>query len=71
MRLYVRLWKRNMRHKAILDTGFFYATIDKKDRNHLQVIQARWQIFGFDQARAFDDLARRSSSCFKAGGRVT
>ena len=40
MRLYVRLWKRNMRHKAILDTGFFYATIDKKDRNHLQVIQA-------------------------------
>ncbi|MCI5150939.1 MAG: PIN domain-containing protein [Candidatus Electrothrix sp. MAN1_4] len=29
-----------MRRKAILDTGFFYATIDKKDRNHPRVIQA-------------------------------
>lgn len=29
-----------MQRKAILDSGFFYATIDKGDRNHLRVIQA-------------------------------
>jgi predicted nucleic acid-binding protein len=26
--------------KAILDSGFLYATIDTKDRNHLRVTQA-------------------------------
>lgn len=40
MKLYVHLWKKNMQRKAIPDTGFFYATIDKKHRNHLRVIQA-------------------------------
>lgn len=29
-----------MRNKAILDSGFLYATIDTKDRNHLRVTQA-------------------------------
>ncbi|WP_417911150.1 type II toxin-antitoxin system VapC family toxin [Candidatus Electronema sp. PJ] len=29
-----------MRKKAILDSGFLYATIDIKDRNHLRVTQA-------------------------------
>ena len=29
-----------MRKKAILDSGFLYATIDTKDRNHLRVTRA-------------------------------
>lgn len=29
-----------MQPRAILDSGFFYATIDKGDQNHLRVIQA-------------------------------